>query len=49
MSRNEFHAITLPARLYLQLENYVEQSNGHYVSVAEVVRKALRDYLKKTS
>ena len=47
MSRNEFRGITLPEGLYQQLENYVEQSNGYYVSVTEVVREALREYLKK--
>ena len=47
MSKNEFRGITLPEGLYHQLETYVEQSNGYYVSVTEVVREALRDYLKK--
>jgi Arc/MetJ-type ribon-helix-helix transcriptional regulator len=47
MSRNEFRGITLPEGLYRQLENFVEQSNGYYVSVTEVVREALREYLKK--
>jgi Arc/MetJ-type ribon-helix-helix transcriptional regulator len=47
MSKNIFHGITLPTGLYQQLENYVDQSNGYYVSVTEVVREALRDFLKK--
>jgi Arc/MetJ-type ribon-helix-helix transcriptional regulator len=47
MPKNEFRGITLPEGLYHQLENYVAQSNGYYVSVTEVVREALRDYLKK--
>ena len=47
MSRNEFRALTIPEGLYLQLENHVDQSNGYYVSVTEVVREALRDYLRK--
>jgi Arc/MetJ-type ribon-helix-helix transcriptional regulator len=47
MSRTAFRALTLPTGLYLQLENYVAQSNGYYVSVTEVVREALRDYLKQ--
>ena len=47
MSKTEFRGITLPEGLYLQLENYVAQSNGYYVSVTEVVREALRDYLRK--
>jgi len=49
MSKTEFRALTVPEGLYLQLENYVDQSNGYYVSVTEVVREALRDYLKKQS
>jgi Arc/MetJ-type ribon-helix-helix transcriptional regulator len=47
MSRNHFKSITIPEGLYLNLEKYVEQSGGHYVSISEVVREALRDYLKK--
>lgn len=49
MSKTAFRAISLPKGLYMQLENYVEQSNGYYVSVTEVVREALRDYLKRQS
>ena len=47
MSRNGFKSLTIPEGLYLELEKFVEQSNGYYVSIAEVVREALRDYLKK--
>jgi Arc/MetJ-type ribon-helix-helix transcriptional regulator len=47
MSKNEFRGITLPEGLYHQLEKFVAHSKGYYVSVAEVVREALRDYLKK--
>ena len=47
MSRKEYRSLTLPAGLYLKLEKFVAQSNGYYVSVAEVVREALRDYLRK--
>ncbi len=47
MSRSEFRALMIPEGLYLQLENYVDHSNGYYVSVTEVVREALRDYLRK--
>jgi Arc/MetJ-type ribon-helix-helix transcriptional regulator len=49
MSKTAFRALTVPEGLYLQLENYVDQSNGYYVSVTEVVREALRDYLRKQS
>jgi Arc/MetJ-type ribon-helix-helix transcriptional regulator len=47
MSRKDYRSLTLPAGLYLELEKFVAQSNGYYVSVAEVVREALRDYLRK--
>jgi Arc/MetJ-type ribon-helix-helix transcriptional regulator len=47
MSRNGFKSLTIPEGLYLDLEKFVEQSNGSYVSISEVVREALRDYLKK--
>jgi Arc/MetJ-type ribon-helix-helix transcriptional regulator len=49
MPKNDFHDISLPTGLNHQLENYVAQSNGYYVSVTEVVREALRDYLKNNS
>ncbi len=47
MSRNGFKSITIPEGLYLELEKFVKRSKGYYVSVAEVVREALREYLKK--
>ena len=47
MSRNGFKSITIPEGLYLELEKYVDQSKGYYVSISEVVREALRAYLRK--
>jgi metal-responsive CopG/Arc/MetJ family transcriptional regulator len=47
MSRNGFKSLTIPEGLYLELEKFVEQSNSYYVSISEVVREALRDYLQK--
>jgi Arc/MetJ-type ribon-helix-helix transcriptional regulator len=47
MSRNGFKSITIPEGLYLELEKFVQQSKGYYVSIAEVVREALRMYLKQ--
>jgi Arc/MetJ-type ribon-helix-helix transcriptional regulator len=47
MSRKEYRSLTLPEGLYQELEKFVAHSKGYYVSVAEVVREALRDYLKK--
>jgi Arc/MetJ-type ribon-helix-helix transcriptional regulator len=45
MPRNNYRSLTIPEGLYKKLEQFVEQSNGAYVSVAEVVREALRHYL----
>ena len=47
MSRKDYRSITLPEGLYQELEKFVDTSNGYYVSIAEVVREALRDYLRK--
>jgi Arc/MetJ-type ribon-helix-helix transcriptional regulator len=40
MSRRGFKSLTIPARLYRELKQYVDASGGYYVSVAEVVREA---------
>jgi metal-responsive CopG/Arc/MetJ family transcriptional regulator len=47
MTRNNYHAITLPDGLYQELEKHLKASKGHYVTISEIVREALRDYLKK--
>jgi Arc/MetJ-type ribon-helix-helix transcriptional regulator len=47
MSRKDYRSLTIHEGLYLELEKFVAQSNGYYVSISEVVREALRDYLKK--
>jgi Arc/MetJ-type ribon-helix-helix transcriptional regulator len=49
MSRKDYRSVTLSEGLYLELEKFVAQSNGYYVSIAKVVREALRDYLRKQS
>jgi Arc/MetJ-type ribon-helix-helix transcriptional regulator len=46
MPRKDYRSLTIPEGLYLELEKFVEQSNGYYVSISEVVREALRDYLR---
>lgn len=45
MSRNGFKSLTIPEGLYKEMEKYVEQSNGYSVSISEVIREAVRDYL----
>jgi Arc/MetJ-type ribon-helix-helix transcriptional regulator len=47
MVRTGFHSITLPDGLYRELEQFVERSNGYYVSITEVVREALRTFLRQ--
>lgn len=47
MSRKDYRSLTIPEGLYQKLEQFVQQSNGYDVSVAEVVIEALRTYLRK--
>jgi Arc/MetJ-type ribon-helix-helix transcriptional regulator len=47
VSRKDYRSLTIPEGLYNELEKYVERSNGSYVSILEVVREALKEYLKK--
>ena len=46
MSRSNYKSLTIPEGLYHELEKFVENSGGYYVSISEVVREALRQYLK---
>jgi metal-responsive CopG/Arc/MetJ family transcriptional regulator len=46
MAKSEFRSITIPEGLYKELEKYYNQTNGIYVTVSEVLREALREYLK---
>jgi Arc/MetJ-type ribon-helix-helix transcriptional regulator len=49
MSRKEYRSLAIPEGLYKEIEKYLERSNGSYVSISEVVREALREYLKNKS
>jgi len=49
MSRKEYRSLVIPEGLYEKLEKYILRSNGGYVSISEVVREALREYLKNHS
>jgi Arc/MetJ-type ribon-helix-helix transcriptional regulator len=42
-----YKTLVIPEGLYKQLEQHVEDSEGRYVTVSEVVRKALWDFLQK--
>ena len=45
MAKKGFRSVTIPEGLYLQLEKILESDVG-YVNVTEIVREALRIYLK---
>jgi Arc/MetJ-type ribon-helix-helix transcriptional regulator len=48
MSRREYRAITLPEGLYRDIQKYLEASQGRYVSISEIVREAIREFLIKS-
>ena len=47
MVRKGYRNCSIPEKLYEELETYVEKSNGKYVSIAETVREAIREFLEK--
>jgi len=49
MPKRGFRSLTIPEGLYKELEKYFKQTNGIYVTVSEVLREALREYLKNHS
>ena len=49
MPRQGYKSVSLPKGLYNELEEYVKRSNGRYISISEVVREALRDYLQNNT
>jgi Arc/MetJ-type ribon-helix-helix transcriptional regulator len=49
MPRRGYRSLTIPEGLYQELEKFVELSNGSYVSISEVVREAIRGYLRKNT
>jgi len=48
MVRKGYRNLSIPEQLYLELEEFVRKSKGRYVSVAEVVREAVREFLEKS-
>jgi len=44
-----YKGIVIPESLYKQLVQYVDNSQGRYVSVSEVVRQAIWEHLQKAS
>ncbi len=49
MPRRGYRSLTIPEGLYNELEKYFDKSNGIYVTMSEVIREALREYLKNHS
>ena len=47
MVRKGYRNCSIPEKLFKDLEKFVENSNGRYVSVAEAVREAIREFLEK--
>ena len=49
MPRRGYRSLTIPEGLYNELKKYFDKSNDTYVTMSEVVREALREYLKNHS
>ncbi|HLE76034.1 MAG TPA: ribbon-helix-helix domain-containing protein [Candidatus Bathyarchaeia archaeon] len=47
MVRKGYRNLSIPEQLFIELQNFVKQSEGKYVSVAEVVREAIREFLEQ--
>ena len=47
MVRKGYRNLSVPNQLYEELESFVSESRGKYVSVAEVIREAVRDFLER--
>ncbi len=46
MPKKGYRVTVIPEGLYERLRQYVEASEGRYVSISEVVRKALYEFLR---
>jgi Arc/MetJ-type ribon-helix-helix transcriptional regulator len=46
MPKSGFRTISIPNSYYEKIEEHIQQSNGFYITVAEVVREALREYFQ---
>ena len=45
--RKGYRNLSIPEQLFLDLQRFVSESEGKYVSVAEVVRQAIREFLEE--
>lgn len=49
MSGKNYSSVVIPSRLYEKIKAHVEQSEGRYVSISEVVREAIWSFLKRAN
>ena len=47
MPKRGWRSVTIPESLYKRLKQLVEDSQGRYVSIAEVAREAIWKYLNE--
>ena len=47
MVRKGYRNLSIPEQLFIELEDFVKKSKGRYVSIAEAVREAVREFLEK--
>jgi len=47
MVRKGYRNLSIPEQLFTELEDFIKKSKGRYVSVAEAVREAIREFLEK--
>jgi len=47
MVRKGYRNLSIPEQLFIELEDFVKKSKGRYVSVAEAVREAIREFLER--
>ncbi len=47
MTKTGYRSLVIPEVLYNRVREHVEASEGRYVSISEVVRKALSIFLNK--
>ncbi len=46
MPRNGYKSVVIPEILYEKIISHVEQSEGRYITISEVVRKAIWSFLR---
>jgi Arc/MetJ-type ribon-helix-helix transcriptional regulator len=49
MPKNGYRSLVIPDSLYRQIKQHVEDSEGRYVSISEVVRKAVWNFLSNNT